>query len=116
MYLTMSQLTDFISRISAAPKIGTVSNPQNITCLVISTIGLNSGSVTSFWTGPSGVVTNNERVTIDVIVDDSIYITILHFDYIWESDEGIYTCNVTTGDHTVSLNANLTNLISKLSI
>ena len=72
--------------------------------------------MTSFWTGPSGVVTNDERVTIDVIVDDNTYITILHFDYIWESDEGIYTCNVTTGDHTVSLSANLTNLTSKLSM
>ena len=72
--------------------------------------------MTSFWTGPSGVVTNDERVTINVIVVDNIYITILHFDYIWESDEGIYTCNVTTGDHTVSLSANLTNLTSKLSM
>ena len=77
---------------------------------------MDSGSLTSFWTGPSGAVTNDEKVTIDVIVDDNVYITILHFDYIWESDEGIYTCNVTTSDHTVSLSANVTNLTSKLSM
>ena len=112
--LIFSQLTDFISRISTAPDTRTVGDPQNVTCLVASAAGLDSNSVTSFWTGPSGVVTDDERVTIDIIVDDNAYVTILHFDHIWESDEGIYTCNVTTSDHTVSLSANLTNLISKL--
>ena len=105
---------DFISRISAIPDNGTIGNLQDIICLIATTSRLDPTSVTSFWTGPNGVVTNDDRLTIITTVDSNIYTTVLHFDYIWESDEGIYTCNVTTSDHSVSLSTNLSNLMSKL--
>ena len=98
------------------PVNGTVGDPQVVICAVAATSGVDYSSVTSLWTGPNGVIVNDDRVTINATVDNDVYITILYFDYLYESDEGIYTCNVTTNSHTVSLDANLNNLTSKFSI
>ena len=110
MFLT----TDHYSSISADPSIGTVGNPQDVICLVVTTSGLDPGSVTSIWTGPNGIVTDDDRVTINTTGDSNTYITTLHLSYLLESDEGVYTCNVTTESHNISLNTNLTNFLSKL--
>ena len=69
--------------------------------------------MTGLWTGPSGIVTSNDRIITNSTIDSNIYIMVLYFDHLLESDEGVYTCNVTTSDHTVSLSTNLTNLFSK---
>ena len=109
-------ITAYISRISAMPANGTVSDPQDVICSITSTTVLDANSVTTSWTGPNGVITNDDRLTINTTVDNNIYTTILHFDHLLESDEGIYICNITTTDHSVSLSTNFTDLISKLSI
>ena len=72
--------------------------------------------MTHSWVGPNGVIaTDDDRLTInDTTVNNNTYITTLHFNHLMESDEGVYTCNVTTSTHTVSLSANLSNLTSKL--
>ena len=70
----------------------------------------------SFWTGPNGIVTDDGRITINTTGDGNTYITTLHFSYLSESDEGIYTCNLTTDNHSVSRSTSLTNFISKLSL
>ena len=109
--------TDFFSSISVVSTERNVGDPQDVICIVASTSGLDDAdSVTTSWTGPNGVITNDDRVTINTTVDNNTYTSILHFDYIVESDEGIYTCNVTTSDRNVSLSTSLTNLISKLCI
>ena len=96
------------------PANGTVGDPQDVICIVLSTSGLDPNSVTNSWTGSNGVITNDDRVTINATVDNNIYTTILHFDHLLESDEGVYTCNVIISDHTVSVCANFTHFISKL--
>ena len=107
-----SLLTDFISSILAVPVNGTVGNPQDINCLIATTSVLDPSSVASSWVGPNGVVIEDERVKINITFNDNVFSTILHFDSLWESDKGVYTCNV-TGDHSVSLSTTL-NLLSKL--
>ena len=109
--------TDFISSISVVPTDRNVGDPQDVICTVASTSGLDDADlVIASWTGPNGVITSDDRVTINTTVDSNIYTTTLHFNYIMESDEGIYTCNVTTIDRNVSLSTSLTNLASKLCI
>ena len=69
--------------------------------------------MTGLWIGPSGIVASNNRIITNSTVDSNIYIMVLYFDHLLESDEGVYACNVTTSDHSVSLSTNLTNLFSK---
>ena len=109
-------MTDFISSILAVPVNRIVGDPQDILCLVATTSVLDPSTVTSSWTGPNGVIAKDDRVKVNVTFDNNIYTTILHFDYLWESDEGVHTCNVTTSNHTVSPSITLTNLLSKLLI
>ena len=96
------------------PVNGIVGYPEDIVCLIETTSELELSSVTSSWTGPNGVVTNDDRLTINVTVNKNIYITILHFEYLSENDEGNYTCSVTISNHTMLLSTTLNNLISKL--
>ena len=104
-----------ISRISAVPSVNkTLGNPQDVICLLMETSGLDLNSVISTWSGPNGVVSVDDRITINTTVDDNSFITILHFEYLFESDKGAYTCNVTTNNHNVSISTNLTDLISEL--
>ena len=115
-FICFFHLTDFISSILAVPVNGIVGDPQDILCLVVTTSVLDPSIVTSSWTGPNSVIAKDDRVKVNMTFDNNIYTTILHFDYLWESDEGVYTCNVTTSNHTVSPNTKLTNLLSKLLI
>ena len=107
--------TDFFSSISVVSTERNVGDPQDVICIVASTSGLDDLVIAS-WTGPNGIITNDDRVTINTTVDSNIYTSILHINYMMESDEGMYTCNVTTSDLNVSLSANITNLTSKLCI
>ena len=96
-----------ISRISTVSSVNkTVGSPQDVICSIIATSELDLNSVISTWSGPNGVVTVDDRVTTNVTIDDNTYITILHFNYLRESDEGVYTCSMTTSDHSVSLSTN----------
>ena len=98
--------TDYISGISVVLPERNVGDPQVVICSITSATVLDANSVTTSWTGPNGVITNDDRVTINTTVENNIYTSILHFDYIAESDEGIYSCNMTTIDHNVSLSTN----------
>ena len=96
------------------PANGTVGDPQDVICSIASTTVLDANSVTTSWTGPNGVITNDDRLTINTTVDNNIYTSTLHFDHLSESDVGVYACNVTTTNRTVSLSTNFTDLTSKL--
>ena len=94
---------------------GTVGSPQDVTCLIVTASEMDPNSVTHSWVGPNGVIlTDDDRLTINnTIVDNNTYITTLHFDHLMESDEGVYTCNVNTTNHAVSLSTTLSNLTSE---
>ena len=114
-YMYVMYSSGLISRISAVPSVNkTLGNSQDVICLLMETSGLDPNSVISTWSGPNGVVSVDDRITINTTVDDNSFITILHFDYLFEGDEGAYTCSVTTSDHSVSISTNLTDLISEL--
>ena len=100
----------------ALPVNGTVGDSQDVICVVKTTSGLDPSVVSSTWTGPNGGIVNDDRVTVNRTLDNNTYITVLHFKHLLESDKGIYTCNMTTNDHNVSLNTNLNNLTSKLKM
>ena len=90
-----------------------MADPQEITCLITTTSALDPSSVIGLWIGPNGIVTSNDRLITNATVDSNIYIMVLYFYHLLESDEGVYTCNMTTSGHTVSLSTNLTKLLSK---
>ena len=108
------QLPDIIvSWISSISPNGIVGNSHEITCLIVTTSVLDLSSVTGFWRGPDGIVVNSDRMITNATVYSSLYTMALYFDHLLESDEGVYTCNVTISDHSVSLSINLTNILSK---
>jgi len=73
-----------------------VGSPQGIECIVNTVSGVDFSSVMISWMGPKGNVTaDNTRVLINPTTSiGNNYISSLHFIYLMEGDEGIYTCNV----------------------
>ena len=75
-----------------------VGNPQGIECTVSTVSGVDFSSVMISWIGPNGNITadNNSRIIVNPITSfGNKYATGLHFIYLMEEDEGIYTCSVT---------------------
>ena len=58
--------------------------------------GVEFSSLMISWMGPDGnVVTNNSRIIVNPVTSSgNNYTNGLHFIYLMEGDEGMYTCNV----------------------
>ena len=93
-----------------------MGNREVVTCTVSGAVGVNLGSVMIIWIGPGGAITNDSRVTISPTTSSgNNFLSTLRFEFLMEGDDGIYTCNVTILDTTVSVISDLTGLISKLT-
>ena len=90
-----------------------VGSPQAIECVVSTVSGVELNSVIIIWIGPHGnLITDNSRIIVNPVTSfGNNYTSGLHFIYLMEGDEGIYTCNVmileTTQNNVVVLD-NLT--------
>ena len=69
-----------------------MGSPQVITCTAITPTLLD---VVFNWTGPSGNIIDDSRVTISqTVINGENYTRSLQFTYLMEGDEGTYTCVV----------------------
>ena len=75
----------------------TVGNPQTLTCMATTTMIVKSDLLTFMWIKQGeGVISSNGRVTIRPVTSvNNMYMSVLEFNDLIESDGGIYTCNVT---------------------
>ena len=86
-----------------------MGSAQVIICKATTVRGVVLDSVRISWLGPRGYpVTTNCRVTISPTTSSgNTFTSTLHFDYLVEDDEGMYTCNVmileASGSSTVEL-------------
>ena len=73
-----------------------VGSPQGIKCIVNTVDGVELSSVTISWSGPNGnFTTDNSRMIVNPVTSfGNNFTSDLHFIYLMEGDEGIYTCNV----------------------
>ena len=94
-----------------------VGSPLVINCTVSTVSGVESSSVMISWMGPGGnFITNNSRVTISPITSsNNTYASNLHFSYLMEGDEGVYTCNVMILESSFSNSYVLRSAIGKLT-
>ena len=93
-----------------------MGNPQTIECVVSTVSGVDFNSVMISWMGPNGNLTtdNNSRIIVNPITSfGNKYVTGIHFIYLMEEDEGIYTCNVTILDVTKASYVELKDLSCK---
>ena len=74
----------------------TVGSPQAIQCLVSTVSGVELSSVMISWMGPNGnLTTDSSRIIVNPVTSSgNNYTSSIHFIYLMEGDEGIYTCNV----------------------
>ena len=81
-----------------------VGSPQDIQCIVSTVSGVELSSVMISWMGPGGEsITNDSRVTISPTTSSgNNYTSSLQFTYLMEGDEGMYTCNVTILETSIS--------------
>ena len=95
-----------------------VGNTEVVTCTVSGAVGVSLSSVMISWTGPGGAnITIDSRVTIGPTTSNgNNFLSTLRFEFLMEGDEGIYTCNVTILDTTVSAISDLSDLIGKLTV
>ena len=87
-----------VTILSAGPIEGTIgSDPQTINCMATTTMIVRSDLLSFSWIGPGGsVITNNSRVAIKPTTSvNNTYTSTLQFDYLSDSDGGIYICIVT---------------------
>ena len=73
-----------------------VGSPQAIQCRVSSVSGVELSSVMINWMGPDGnLITGNSRIIVNPVTSfGNNFTSGLHFIYLMEGDEGVYTCNV----------------------
>ena len=73
-----------------------VGSPQAIECIVSTVRGVELSSVMINWMGPDGnPIADNDRIIINPVTSfGNNYTSGLHFIYLMEGDEGMYTCNV----------------------
>ena len=92
-----------------------VGSPQAIQCIVSTVSGVEFSSVIINWMGPDGnLITDNSRIIVNPTTSfGDIYVNGLHFIYLIEGDEGMYTCNVTILETTQTSVVELSNLTCK---
>ena len=74
----------------------TVGSPQAIECIVSTVSGVELSSVMISWMGPDGnLINDSSRIIVNPVTSSgNSYTSSLHFIYLMEGDEGIYTCSV----------------------
>ena len=93
-----------------------VGSPQAIECIVSTVSGVELSSVMISWLGPDGnLITDNSRIIVNpVTAVGNNFTSGLHFIYLMEGDEGLYTCDVMILETAESVVAELSDLESKL--
>ena len=73
-----------------------MGNPQAIQCIVNTVAGVELSSVTISWSGPGrNLTTDDSRIIINPVTSfGNSYTSSIHFIYLMEGDEGIYTYSV----------------------
>ena len=75
----------------------TVGESLSINCMATTTTAVQADLLMFDWTGPGGggAITNNDRMTIQPTTSvGNVYTSTLQFDYLTETDGGIYSCTV----------------------
>ena len=95
------------------PEVHTVGQQQDIICTANLIPGENvNNSILLTWVAPDHVDINDERVTVmPTVINGSDYSSLLHFDYLMETDVGSYKCNITSNQNTFALSVELQDLI-----
>ena len=108
-------ITDFVPSISLEPAMHTVGRQQAIICTAILVPGEDvNNSVLVTWVVPDSVNISDERVTImPTAINGSNYTSVLHFDYLMETDAGMYICEIVSNRSTFTLSVDLQDLSSK---
>ena len=93
----------------------TVGSPLGIQCIVTTVSGVEVSSVMISWMGSNGNnITDTSRIIVNPVTSfGNNYTSGLHFIYLKEGDEGMYTCNVTILDNTQSAVIELDSLTCK---
>ena len=92
-----------------------VGNPQGIECVVVAVDGVELSSVMIDWMGPDGnFIANSSRIIVNPVTSiDNNYTSGLHFTYLMEEDEGVYTCNLMILDVIKASYVEINNLTCK---
>ena len=92
-----------------------MGDPQMIECKVSTVSGVESSSIIINWMGPGGdTITNASRVAISPTSSSgNNYTSTIHFNYLIEGDNGMYTCNVMILEVDNSSSVELETLISE---
>jgi len=110
-----------------------IGSPQDIHCIVNTVDGIQSSLVMISWMGPEGsTIAYNDRVHFEMdgieskmnmqsgnlsqlewVIGHNTYNSTLHFIYLMERDEGIYTCSVTILDTVKLQRTEIESLTSK---
>ena len=95
-----------------------VGSPQAIECIVSTVSGVELSSVMISWMGPNGsFTTDSNRIIINPVTSfGNNFTSSIHFIYLMEGDEGIYTCNVMILETTQSGVVNLGRLTCKYKL
>ena len=93
----------------------TVGSPLGIQCIVNTVSGVEFSSVMINWMIPNGNdITDTSRIIVNPVTSfGNNYTSGLHFIYLKEGDEGMYTCNVMILDNTQSAVIELDSLTCK---
>ena len=93
-----------------------VGSPQAIECIVSTVSGVQLSSVMISWLGPDGnLITDNSRIIVNPVTPvGNNFTSGLHFIFLMEGDEGLYTCDVMILETTESVVAELSDLESNL--
>ena len=75
----------------------TVGDPLTVTCMATTTMMVRSDLLTFMWIKQGGgIIISNSSVTIQPVTSvNNMYMSVLQFNDLIESDGGIYVCNVT---------------------
>ena len=94
---------DFMPSILLEPTIQSVGQQQVIACIASLIPGEDVNNSLMFtWVPADGVNTNDDRISIiPTTVNGSDHISILHFDYLMESDVGTYRCDITSNKSSI---------------
>ena len=107
--------TDFMisSSILFEPEGHIVGQEQAINCTA-TLISTTEHSVIFNWVTPDGINIDDERITIlPTTINENNYTSVLQFEYLMESDNGTYICEIMSNNSTTSASTELQDLYGK---